>query len=215
MKMFNLFGKNKETQVDPIANFMYNVLCEEKYTQRPYQKQYLGENMYIINEAICGYMKPRYLVDERNKTAVEFMDEMTRLQTVSNDDIDWESLKDLPQEAIDRAKNLNAIYPSFICKYKNDVAEVSWQLNPDGRYFMDEDGYGMTDDEEITIYGYVDRAGKPLVKFRHINDYSELDEMEKEARCNLETRKMSANERRNLYTSMADEALTRRKGNEN
>lgn len=188
MKKFNLFGKEKETQVDPIANFMYKALSAEKYTQRPYQKEDLGENMYIINESICGYWKPRYLIDDRNKTAVEFMDRMTRLQTVSNDDIDWESLKDLPPEAIDRAKNLNAIYPSFIRKYKNDVAEVSWQLNPDGRYFMDEDGFGMTDDEEITIYGYVDRAGKPLVKFRYINDYSELDEMEKEARINLKSR---------------------------
>ena len=54
---------------------------------------------------------------------------------------------------------------------------------------MDEDGYGMTDDEEITIYSYVDRAGKPLVKFRYIKDYSELDEMEKEARKNLKKRK--------------------------
>ena len=54
---------------------------------------------------------------------------------------------------------------------------------------MDEDGYGMTDDEEITIYSYVDRAGKPLVKFRNIKDYGELKVMEKEARKKLKNRK--------------------------
>jgi hypothetical protein len=55
------------------------------------------------------------------------------------------------------------------------VAEVSWQINPDGRYYMDEDGYGMTDDEEITIYGFIDQKAKVVVKFRNINEcYGEL-----------------------------------------
>lgn len=58
---------------------------------------------------------------------------------------------------------------------------MSWQINPDGRYYMDDDGYGMTDDEEITIYSYVDRAGKPLVKIRCIKNYSELEQMEQDA----------------------------------
>ena len=40
----------------------------------------------------------------------------------------------------------------------------------------------MTDDIEITLYAYVDRSGKPLVKFRNIKDYDELEVMEKEAR---------------------------------
>lgn len=101
------------------------------------------------------------------------------------DGIDWESLDGLPQYAIDRAKEQNAIFPIFMHNYKDGVAEVSWQLNPEGRYYMDEDGYGMTDDEEITIYGFIDRRGRPLVKFRYIYDISELDEMEKEARRNM------------------------------
>lgn len=92
------------------------------------------------------------------------------------------SLEGLPQDAINNAKELNAHFSTFVRDYKNGVAEVSWQINPDGRYYMDEDGYGMTDDEEITIYSYVDRTGKPLVRFRNIRDYGELDEMEKEAR---------------------------------
>ena len=46
---------------------------------------------------------------------------------------------------------------------------------------MDSDGYGMTDDEEETLYGFIDRKGKPLVKFRRVKDFSELDVMEQEA----------------------------------
>ena len=47
---------------------------------------------------------------------------------------------------------------------------------------MDEDGYGMTDDEEIEIYGFIDQNAKVVVKFKNINEcYGELDKMRKEA----------------------------------
>ena len=48
---------------------------------------------------------------------------------------------------------------------KNGVAEVEWQLNLDGMYYRDEDGFGMTDDEEIKLYGAIDRKGKVVKKF--------------------------------------------------
>lgn len=46
---------------------------------------------------------------------------------------------------------------------------------------MDEDGFGMTDDEEVEIYGFIDMKGKVLVKFRNIEDYGELEVMRKQA----------------------------------
>lgn len=187
MKKFTLFGKG--TQKDGTAvQDLYKMLNVEEYTHYPYEKQSLDEEMYVINQVIDEYWKPRYLVDEKNKTAVEFMDSWTTLQTVCADDIDWKSLEGLPQEVIDKVRILNAVFPTFVRRYKNGVAEVSWQINPDGRYYMDEDGYGMTDDEEITIYSYVDRTGKPLIKFRTIKNFNELNMMEKEAIKNLKTR---------------------------
>lgn len=188
MKNFNPLKKGKQVE-ETAVHILYKTLSVDTYTQYPYDKQSLGEEMYVINQVIGEYWKPRYLVDGKNKTAVEFMDSWTTLKTIRTDDIDWQSLEGLPQDAIDKAKELNAHFPTFVRGYKNGVAEVSWQINPDGRYYMDEDGYGMTDDEEITIYSYVDRAGKPLVKFRNIKDYSELDEMKIEARRNLKKRK--------------------------
>lgn len=188
MKNFNPLGKGKQVE-ETAAHILYKALCVDIYTQYPYEKQSLEEDMYVINQVIGEYWKPRYLVDEKNKTAVEFMDCWTTLQTVCSDDIDWKLLEGLSQEVIDRTKNQNAVFPTFVRRYKNGVAEVSWQINPDGRYYMDEDGYGMTDDEEITIYSYVDRTGKPLIKFRTIKDFNELKVMEKEARKNLRTRR--------------------------
>lgn len=47
---------------------------------------------------------------------------------------------------------------------------------------MYEDGYGMTDDEEIEIYGFIDQNAKVVVKFKHINEnYRELDNMRNSA----------------------------------
>lgn len=180
MKKLNSSGRSIQTE-DTAAGKLYKALCVKKYTQYPYNKQNIGEKMCLINVAFGEYWKPRYLVDEKNKTAVEFMNGCATLQTVCANDIDWKSLEGLPPGIIFKAKQMDAIFPTRIVSYKHGVSEVSWQLNPDGMYYMDEDGFGMTNDEEITIYSYIDRAGKPLVKFRYIKNFNELDKMREEA----------------------------------
>ena len=83
-----------------------------------------------------------------------------------------------------RAKDLSFHFPSFIYGYKNGVAKVQWQLNPDGMYYMDDDGFGMTPDEEYNIYGFIDRRGRVLSEFRHLSRHEldeKLDEMRREA----------------------------------
>lgn len=161
---------------------LYRVLNTDEYKVRPYEYSDRGEGMGVIGETMWGWWKHRYLLNHNAKCAYEFMDKNQRLCTITEDDIDWESLKELPEDALGRARALSFHFPSFIRKFKNGVAEVSWQINPDGRYYMDEDGYGMTDDEEITIYGFIDKNAKVLVKFRNINEnYSELEKMRKEA----------------------------------
>lgn len=187
MKIFNLFDKSKQVE-ETAANVLYGTLSVDMFTQYPYEKQSLGEEMYVIKAVIGEYWKPCFLVDKKNKSAVKFMNFSTVLQTVTVNDIDWDYLQGLPEKAILRAQTLNALFPTFIGKYNKGVALVDWQLNPDGRYYMDEDGFGMTDDEEISIYGYIDREGKPLVKFKAISDFKELDAMEEEAIKKLQTR---------------------------
>ena len=66
----------------------------------------------------------------------------------------------------DRAKVGDAHFPTHVGYYENGIAKVWWQINPDGRYYMDEDGYGMTDDEEIQLIGAIDRTGKVVEKYR-------------------------------------------------
>ena len=169
---------------------LYTMLNDEEYKHGSYETRNLGEGMAVVNESMWGWWKPRYLVNHNTKCAYEFIDNKQKLLTVTEDDIDWDSLKGLPEKAIDRAKSLSFHFPSFIREFKNGVAQVSWELNPDGRYYMDDDGFGMTDDEEIDIYGFIDCNGKVVVKFRYINNcYSELDKMRKKAEKIVNSRK--------------------------
>ncbi len=107
----------------------------------------------------------------------------------TTDDVDWASIEQLPKKAKMQAREMSAEFPTFIGKFRNGVAEVSWQLNPDGRYYMDEDGFGMTSDGEIAVYGFIDSETNVLVKFQYINhDWKRLDDMRREAESILKNK---------------------------
>ena len=144
---------------------LYKRLCAHQYRDRPYEQCDLGEGMTLVNQVTGEYWKPRYLMDNEAICAYEFMSIDEVLQIVTDEDIDWDSLKGLPQDAFDRAKAHSFHFPGHVYQYKNGVAEVEWQLNPDGMYYRDEDGFGMTDDEEINLYGAIDKKGKVVKKF--------------------------------------------------
>lgn len=160
------------------------LMNNEEYKGKEFMwEKHYNEGMQILNFLISGYWKPRYLLDHNRKTAYEIMDVNQRWVHFNVDDIDWESLKGLKGEAILNAIRMSAHYPSFIRDYDGGVALVDWQLIPDGMYWMDEDGYGMTSDVETPIYAVVDRDLKVLVKFRFIgNDYEQLERMKEEAK---------------------------------
>ena len=144
---------------------LYKRLCAPQNKDRPYEQRDLGEGMTLVNQTIGEYWKPRYLMDKEARCAYEFMSIDEVLQIVTDEDIDWDSMKGLPQDAFDRAKAHSFHFPGHVYQYKNGVAEVRWQLNPDGMYYRDEDGFGMTDDEEVNLYGAIDRKGKVVKKF--------------------------------------------------
>ena len=144
---------------------LYRELCLSQYQGLSLVQNDLGEDMALVTQVIGRYWKPRYLMDKEARCAYEFMSIDEVLQIVTDEDIDWDNLKGLPQDAFDRAKAHSFHFPGHVYQYKNGVAEVEWQLNPDGMYYRDEDGFGMTDDEEINLYGAIDRKGKVVKKF--------------------------------------------------
>ena len=164
-----------------IAEKYYAILQTETYKTEVYRTWDLGEGMAVLHKNMQGWYKPWFVIDHNKKAAFEFIYDWENLLTITEDDIDWKSLKKLPENAIMMAQYLSFHFPSFIREFRNGVAQVDWQLNPDGRYYMDDDGYGMTPDVEINIHGFIDRNGHVLVKFRYVSDNKELEVMRKEA----------------------------------
>ena len=56
----------------------------------------------------------------------------------------------------------------WIYAYKDGKASVEWTLQPDGRYFEDEDGFGAENGEEITLYSSLDTNGFFTGPFKRI-----------------------------------------------
>lgn len=147
---------------------LYEMLSGEKYQRHAYRTINQGEEMATVERVILNYWKPLYLMDHASKQAFRFMDTSLTLLSVSLDDIDWKSLKKLPEDIVYRAQTLDAYFPTLIRGYSKGLGLVCWQINPDGQFYMDEDGYGMTDDEEIELIGKIDRQGKVVEKFRYV-----------------------------------------------
>ena len=169
---------------------LYIVLSSMDFTRNGYRISELGEGMSVIEQVIWGWWKQRYLIDNKNCRAYEIMDGNMDFVNFTTDDVDWDSIKQLPENAKIRAQEMSAQFPTFIRGFRKGIAEVSWQLNPDGRYYMDDDGFGMTSDEEITVYGYIDSEMNVLVKFQHVDeDWNRLDKMRREAETILKTNK--------------------------
>lgn len=165
---------------------LYMVLSAMNFNRNGYNVCELGEGKSVIEQSIWGWWKPRYLIDSKNCRAYEIMDGNMDFVNFTTDDVDWTSIERLPEKAKKQAQVMSAEFPTFIRDFSNGVAEVSWQLTPDGRYYMDEDGFGMTSDVEITVYGFIDSEMNVLVKFQYINDdWKRLDEMRREAECIL------------------------------
>ena len=168
---------------------LYMVLTSMDFTREGYKVSELGEGMSVIEQVIWGWWKQRYLIDNRNSRAYEIMDGNMDFVNFTTEDIDWNSIRQLPDKAIQRAQQMSARFPTFIRGFRNGVAVVAWQLNPDGLYYMDDDGFGMTADEEITVYGFIDSAMDVLVKFQYIGDDSrQLENMRLEAEALLKER---------------------------
>lgn len=56
----------------------------------------------------------------------------------------------------------------WIYAYKDGKAPVEWTLQPDGRYFEDENGFGGENCEEIVLRSYIDTDGFFTEPFKHI-----------------------------------------------
>lgn len=165
MRLSNIFKMVIHPCPVELSHEIYTELMQKEESSKSRISSH-DENMSIAYGIRSDYWKPFFLLDHDTKRAYEFMDSDEVLSNVSDDDIDWDSLKNLPEVCMQRACSRDAHFPTNVRRFVNGVAEVSWQLNPDGRYYMDDDGFGMTNDEEVELIGYINRQGNVVKKFR-------------------------------------------------
>ena len=68
----------------------------------------LGEGMSVIEQVIWGWWKQRYLLDNKNCRVYEIMDGNMDFVNFTTNDIDWDSIKQLPEKAKMRAREMSA-----------------------------------------------------------------------------------------------------------
>jgi len=129
-------------------------------------RSYGNKQIFIVNPAI----RKVYPISEPNGRLVGF----------TLDDIDWDSVNQLEHNY--DAKRLVADYGGLsIGDYQDGIAYVSWMLYPDGRYFADEDGFGMEDNDEVNISAYIDTQCRVVVKFQDMEDDGKRKQLREEA----------------------------------
>jgi hypothetical protein len=159
---------------------LYIELQNKKYDERPYDRMKdWGEGMEIVEEVISDYWRERFLVNHEAKEAYELMNRSFTLTFISNNDVDWKGVETLENNS--NAYSFSAYYQRFaVEQFKNGVALVEWTLYPDGRYFMDEDGFGMEDNDESVLYGFIDKKARVVVPFQ-AKGWKELEKQRKTA----------------------------------
>lgn len=162
------------------AKDLYIELQKTEYNQRPYSRMKdWGEGMEIVEEVISDYWRERFLINHKAKEAYELMNQGLTLTFLTKDDIDWDGVETL--ENNQNAFIFSAYYQRFaVEQFKNGVALVKWTLYPDGQYFMDEDGFGMEDNEESALYGFIDTKAHVVIPFQAKN-WKELEMLRPEA----------------------------------
>lgn len=154
MSLFsNIFKKtNKENAVD------FPVDTEGKF------RNPIGNGYFYISDEVSngygGYCRINmYLLNENDKSfCLKILDKNGKIVNFPGlTGGDWE--KQLEIKTDSRA-NFN-----FSLYIKNDLISVCWTLQPDGRYFEDEDGFGSENCIELTAYSTMTFNGKYLSPF--------------------------------------------------
>lgn len=159
---------------------LYIELQKPIYNSRPYSRMSdWGNRTEIVEESINGYWRERFLINHADKTAYELMDSGLTLKFIGKQDVDWDGVESL--ENNQNAYSYSAYYQRFAVEpFKQGVALVTWTLYPDGQYFMDEDGFGMEDNDASIIYGFIDTNANVVVPFQ-AKPWEELEKQRPEA----------------------------------
>ena len=126
----------------------------------------IGEDMLWIGNS----RGPLFFANSLTGKARQLLDETRHLVGFEDQDFDWEKLK-----AVEHTYDLNHRYVDYgglgrYSDYRNGICCLCWMLYPDGRYFADEDGFGMEDNDEENIYCIIDNNLRVIIPWQPMTD---------------------------------------------
>lgn len=140
----------------------------------------IGEGMLWIGKS----RGPLFYANSYTGKARQLLDEKSNLVGFDDHDFDWDKLKEVAHPY-----DLNHKYVGYgglgrYNDFRNGICCLSWMLYPDGRYFADEDGFGMEDNEEENIYCIIDSNLRIVIPWQPMTDKEMVSKM-REAREKL------------------------------
>ena len=126
----------------------------------------IGEGMQWIGNS----HGPLFFANYFTGKARQLLDENSHLVGFRDQDFDWEKLK-----KVEHPYDLNHRYVDYgglgrYWDFRDGVCCLCWMLYPDGRYFADEDGYGMEDNDEENIYCIIDKYLRIVIPWQPMTD---------------------------------------------
>lgn len=156
-RMFSRGEKGQPNQNQKSTNRTIGVITFHR--KSPPQQQ---ENPRLTDHVVCGKMEaPLCFVDEDrqiHKTIVDVDHTIQNFPGIVEEDF-WTS------EILSGSLQPRVFYRMEFSK-RGSEWRVLWMIQPDGRYWADEDGYGAEKDEEITLYTNLDWNGDFTGPFR-------------------------------------------------
>lgn len=163
-------------------DLLYSMLQRFWFRHKEYETLDLGEGMSVIKYADEHVEQYRFLVDNTAKKAYVFINESCDMPTVYPKDINWQSLPrriNIHQRTLSwLERQCGGLLPTIIHEYHDGVAMVSWNVQPVIEQPYNSDLYT----NEITLYGFIDREGRVMVRFRTITDKKFLLRMQRRAK---------------------------------
>lgn len=147
----------------PDRCFSYEELMENEEIRKQFNIYERGEGMLLYHRK--GWRgRDLYLVNTEARKAYHLVDNEGNVRGFTLDDIDPSVFE---MEHAGSALVLQVRFADMsVCNFENGKARVTWMLYPDGRYFADEDGFGMDDNDELTVCAIIDKHAHVLSPFR-------------------------------------------------
>lgn len=128
-----------------------------------------GENILLVKDENGD----RYLVNKATGKARQ-ISTPGYVVGFSDDEIDFATIDQLPHSHNAHSRRMDYGSIGWWDSCQNGLIALEWTLYPDGRYFADEDGFGMEDNDEEKIYCVMDDELNVVQPFTVVPDISAL-----------------------------------------